>query len=198
MNFVFDIGNVLVSYKPTQFLEGLFRERALTEKLLSLIFLSPEWKNMDQGLLTHKEARGVFLQREPGLRDPICKVMDTLPDLFTPISETIELLPHIKKRGHSLYYLSNMHTEIRDYILREYDFFSLFDGGVFSCDVHMVKPDPVMYFKFLTKYNLAPCECVFFDDTADNATAAYSVGIKGVLFTGVNCVKPFLTGDSGP
>ena len=111
------------------------------------------------------------------------------------ISGTIEILPEIKKCGHTLYYLSNYHNELRNYIIDRYSFFSFFDGGVFSCDVQTIKPEPEIYRRFLYVYRLSPKECIFFDDMNENVEAARSEGINSVLFTGVECIKPFLLGD---
>ena len=192
MNFVFDVGNVLVDYEPLFFLEGLFPEKDLAKKLCEIIFRSPEWELMDQGVMTHTQACEVFCEREPEYKQEIVKTMQSVNTLFTPISETIELLPKIKEQHHGLYFLSNIHVEIRDFLLKEYGFFEFFDGGVFSCEIHITKPSPGIYRHFLEKYNLTPGECVFFDDMERNVKAAQAEGMQSVVYTGVQCVYPYL------
>jgi putative hydrolase of the HAD superfamily len=192
MNFIFDVGNVLVRYNPLQYLEGLFPDKQLAKRVFNTVFRCPEWELMDQGVLTHAEATKIFCVREPELEPAIQKTMRHLYELFTPISDTIELLPVIKEKGHPLYYLSNIHCEIRDYLVGEYRFFTLFDGGVFSCDVHMTKPSPGIYRHLLDEYRLTPGECLFFDDAEENVDAAEKEGIRSVLFADAECVKPFL------
>ena len=192
MNFIFDIGNVLVDFKPRLLLENLFDDPSMVEAMHQTIFQSPEWEQMDQGLLTHQEATAIYCGREPGFRSAIRHTMQHLNDMFTPLADTVALLPQIKDAGHKLYYLSNIHTEIRDHLLSAHSFFDLFDGGVFSCDVRMMKPSADIYRHLLEVYQLSPENCVFFDDMEKNITAAQNEGLQGVLFTDAACVKAFL------
>jgi len=192
VNFIFDFGNVLVDFKPPVYLRGLFSDEVLVEKLNEIIFKSREWLQMDQGLLTHKEAIEIFCRREPDYKDEICTAINNANNIVTPITETIQMLPEIKKAGHKLYYLSNMQIEIRDYLLKTHKYIKLFDGGVFSCDVKMIKPSPEIYRYLISKYNLIPEECIFFDDVTENISAAEKEGIKGVLFATATDVKGFI------
>ena len=192
MNFIFDLGNVLVNYKPFIYLENLFPDESLVNKLYETIFRSREWLYMDQGLLTFDEATDIFCAREPKLRSAILCAMRNVNDIFTPIQETVDLLPAIKESGRGLYYLSNIQVEIRDYLLEKYEFLYLFDGGVFSCDIHMLKPSPGIYRHLMEKYRLNPEDCLFFDDIPDNVEAAEKEGMGGVLFTTAQCVKSYL------
>ena len=192
MNFIFDIGNVLIDFKPKQFLHRVLNNPPDEQKINEIIFKSEEWVKLDEGFITPREACDNFCKREPEYKELIIKVMDKIPEMLTPIKETIELLPNIKNRGHKLYYLSNYHKGLSRYIRDKYSFFDLFDGGVFSCDIHMTKPSPEIYRYFLNKYNLVPQDCVFFDDMAENAQAAQKEGINGVLFTGVEVLNGFI------
>jgi len=192
MNFIFDIGNVLINFKPIVFLETLFNEQIVIDKLNKTIFMSPEWLKLDQGVITPQEAQEIFYIREPNYRAEIQLTMSKLKDMLTPIPETIKLLPQIKNLGHKLYYLSNYHKELSRYIFNEYSFFSLFDGGVFSCDIHVIKPSSEIYRHLLQKYKLSPKDSLFFDDMEQNIVAAQKEGINGILFTDAKCVKPFL------
>lgn len=192
MNFIFDIGNVLVDFKPEQFLHALLDNPSNEGKLNEIIFKSDEWVKLDEGTITPEEACMNFCAREPEYKELIVKVMDKIPDMLTPIRETSDMLPKIKNLGHKLYYLSNYHEGLSRFILNKYSFFELFDGGVFSCDVHMIKPYPEIYHYILDKYGLDPKDCVFFDDTEENVAAAEKLGIKGVLFTDINKLEGFM------
>lgn len=192
MHFIFDIGNVLLRFQPVPFLESLFDDRTVIDAMHQTVFCSPEWLQMDQGLLTHQKAVELFCTREPRFQSAVRHTMERLPDMLAPIPETVALLPAIKGAGHKLYYLSNFHHELRNYVLAQCPFFDLFDGGVFSCDVKQIKPDPVIYRDLLEGYGLAPQDCVFFDDMEENVAAAKALGIHGVLFTGAGCVEAVL------
>lgn len=193
MNFIFDVGNVLLEFSPESFLGGLFSDTELVNTMNRVIFKSEEWEKLDQGVLTHAQATDIFCAREPNFETAIHLTMQNLKSMMPPMPETITLLPKVKAAGHKLYYLSNYHKEIRDYVVREHSFWELFDGGVFSCDIHVTKPSPRIYHHLLDTYNLTPGDCVFFDDVEENVAAACDVGIHGVLFTGAECVKAFIS-----
>ena len=192
MNFIFDIGNVLIDFKPEQFLREILNDPQSEQKINEIIFKSEEWVKLDEGLITPQQACDNFCRRKPEYKELIIKVMDKIPEMLTPMDETAGLLPKIKNLGHKLYYLSNYHKGLSRYIREKYSFFDLFDGGVFSCDIHMIKPSPDIYRYFLNKYNLEPQDCVFFDDTAQNIKSAQKEGIKSVLFTGVGVLNDYL------
>lgn len=192
MNFIFDIGNVLVAYRPVTFLHELLNNKETESKMMELIFNSPEWVELDKGTIVHHEATEIFINKAPEYKDTIVKVMDKIPEMLTPMNETIELLHKIKEQGHKLYFLSNYHTVLSKYIKDKYSFFDLFDGGVFSCDIQVVKPSPEIYNHLLNKYNLTPKDCIFFDDTQKNVIGANKLGITGVLFTGADDVERYI------
>jgi len=192
VNFIFDFGNVLVNYKPVEYLSGLFPDRSLVEKMYNTIFKSREWLMMDQGFLTHNEAIEIFCAREPEYKAEIRLTINNTNDIVSRINETIDLLPKLKELGHGLYYLSNMHKEILDYLLDNHEYINIFDGGVFSCNINLIKPSPEIYRYLINKYDLVPGECVFFDDVEENVTAAEKEGMKGVLFTTAECILDFL------
>jgi len=196
------MGNVLVDYKPENYCKDLFHDEVLAEKINDIIFKSPEWLDMDRGLMTHEEATEVFCKREPKFQAEIRNTMQSYCGMFSKtknicstffiMQDTIDLLPKIKESGHGLYYLSNIHNETRRYLIDNYGLFDSFDGGVFSCDVHVIKPYPEIYHHLLNKYQLDPKECIFFDDMEENVTAAEKESIKSVLFTTAECVLDYL------
>ena len=192
MNFIFDFGNVLVDFKPVEYLSGLFSDRSLVEKLYNVVFKSPEWLKMDQGLLTHNEAKEIFCAREPDHQAEILLTINNANDIVSRINGTIELLPKLKDLGHRIYYLSNMHIEIRDHLLENHEYIDMFDGGVFSCDINLIKPSPEIYRYIINKYDLIPGECIFFDDVEENVSAAEKEGMKGVLFTTAECILDYM------
>jgi len=156
------MGNVLVDYRPEIYCHALFPDNTLAEKINNIIFRSPEWLDMDRGLLTHEEATEIFCEREPEYEPEIRSVMQSYCGMFVPgqdfcqtfvvLQDTIDLLPKIKEAGHGLYYLSNIHNETRNYLIENYDLFDIFDGGAFSCDIGIIKPNPGIYRKRQTSF----------------------------------------------
>lgn len=192
MNFVFDVGNVLIDFRPMQLLTELFSDSSVRDRIYMTVFCGEEWVLLDKGQMTHSQAQEIFCKREADLTYEILLVMSHLRDLLTPINNTIALLPKVLERGHRLFYLSNYHLELRDYILDQYQFFKMFEGGVFSCDIHVTKPDPYIYRYFLKQYMLNPKDSILFDDMIENVNAAIEIGMKGVIFDTAESLKPYL------
>jgi putative hydrolase of the HAD superfamily len=80
--------------------------------------------------------------------------------------------------------LSNMPREILDEMWRQprLAWMADFEVRVFSCEVHLVKPEPAIYRLCLEKLGAEPGEAVFLDDVGHNAAGADAVGIRGLLF----------------
>ena len=57
---------------------------------------------------------------------------------------TVQIMRKLKAAGYRLYYLTNIPTDVMDE-LRQREWFSLFDGGIASCDVHLCKPEPEIF-----------------------------------------------------
>ena len=108
-------------------------------------------------------------------------VIDEWESFLHTKQSTVNTMCKLKLAGYRLYYLSNIAADTMDH-LKQRDFFPLFDGGIASCDVHMLKPDPQIYTLLMQQYHLAYDECIFVDDNKQNAQAAYDLGITGILY----------------
>ena len=130
--------------------------------------------------------------------DYVLPYIDEIFDLMNPAmyvyTYTYELLSILKKKGYSIYYLSNWPKWAYEL---EKNFFAplldKFDGGLFSFGSrYYMKPDKEFYLEFLREYELNPETCIFFDDKPENIEAAEEVGIKGVLFNSIETPKILL------
>ncbi len=103
-------------------------------------------------------------------------------DIYKPIKDGIELVRACKKRGHEVYLISNMDTQLIELLKKEYpDIFNLFDGTIISADIKTIKPYPDIYMYTLIAHNLHPADCYLIDDQHENLRGAEAVGIKGFL-----------------
>ncbi len=179
VNIVFDLGNVLISFRPEEFLSGKNYSIALRETILSDIFHSREWQMIDEGGLTVEEATERILLKTSLKRHEITRIFDLRKEILFPLAGNIKLLPELKERGFKLYYLSNFPGDIFADIKHSYDFFRYFDGGIISAEVRIAKPDIRIYNLLIEKYSLIAGECLFIDDLEVNVQAAEKVGMKG-------------------
>ncbi len=180
---VFDIGNVLMRFSPQHVLDTLFGEdEALKAQLMERVFLSSHWLDLDRGTATYAQAAERMAQGRADLRPAIDLIFARWMDLKTPVAEGVAALKRCKEGGKRLYILSNYHQPSFEWLLRTYDFFSLFDGYVVSCYLHLLKPEPEIYRQLIARCDLTPARSLFIDDTRVNVEAAMEAGIQGLWF----------------
>ena len=180
-NIVFDFGGVMVDFDPHKYLIDLFGNRGLEEEVYDLTFGSREWRLLDAGRITRREANERMLQRarSVGRGFEVEGVLDDWMSMLHPRRRMQTLVEQLKQRGYCVYYLSNIPEDVLDF-LTERDLKGLFDGGVASCEVHINKPDPRIYKALLDKYQLKAGESVFIDDRLENVQAAFRLGFAGI------------------
>lgn len=178
-NIIFDIGNVLLSFQPERFLKQYYDEKTMGD-LLTIIFCSDEWLELDLGNLTIDETINIFSKRNPHYKEEIYFILKHWTEMMTPIQENVDIAYKLKEKGYSLYILSNFHEEAIKEMYNKYPFFTIFDGGVISAYEHMIKPNPKFYQILLDRYHLNPHECLFIDDMLANVTIAHRLGISSI------------------
>lgn len=182
-NIIFDFGGVVVQFNPRDFLMDHFMNKHAEEIVYELTFGSQEWQDMDRGILTREEGNAAMLENAARVNRvfEVQTVIEEWPSILRTKELTIRTMKKLKAAGYRLYYLSNIPSDIMD-MLRQREWFSLFDGGVASCDVHLCKPEPAIYTTLMQTCNLAYDESIFIDDSKVNAQAAYNLGITGILY----------------
>ena len=178
-NIIFDLGNVLLSWKPGDYFEKSGYDNETVNLIMNDVFHSPEWLSLDNGDLTTPEAIELIAQKSSLRKEYISSLFNLRTKIIYPLTENIKLLPELKKRGFKLYFLSNFPLDFFEEVKKEYKFFRYFDGGIISAEVRHSKPDIKIYKILLDKYNLLPEECFYIDDMEINVRAAGSAGIKG-------------------
>ena len=179
---VFDIGGVLVELGRFRFLEkkGFTGEKA--NRVMYASMRSPDWVQMDLNNLPVEEILERFIRNDPEMEAEIRHMFADLNGIVERRESSLPWLRRVKESGRRILYLSNYsHTIMREcpdalYFLPE------MDGGLFSCDVHMVKPDPAFYQLLIDKYQLDPAHCVFIDDLETNLEGARAAGMHTILF----------------
>jgi epoxide hydrolase-like predicted phosphatase len=183
-NIVFDLGNVLISFRPSEYFEKNNYPESIKAKILTDIFASKEWLMLDNGDITTTDAIEAIAKRSSLNREEIAHIFNLRTDLMFPLDPNVRLLPALKKRGFKLYYLSNFPLDIFDEVSSGYFFFKHFEGGLISAEAKFSKPDPGIYKILFEKYSILPEESLFIDDNEKNVRAAESLGMKGIFTNG--------------
>jgi len=183
-NIIFDLGNVLISFRPSQFFDSKNYPENLKSQILSDIFGSNEWLLLDNGDINTSEAIDAISLKSSLKREEIAHIFNLRREMMFPLDQNVSLLPELRKQGFKLYFLSNFPIDIFEEIKTGYYFFRYFDGGVISSDVKFSKPYRRIYEILLEKYFLTADESLFIDDIEINVRAAESLGMKGLVTYG--------------
>ena len=183
-NIIFDLGNVVLGFNCFQAIKDNCKEGDF-DKFADLIFKSDTWKEYDNGEYTKDTVTEEFLSKVSSIEDKevIKKVMDNWTNnTYLPTYEVMtDFIKTVRDAGYKTFILSNTPFEVPE-LLKKRDLLKLFDGVIYSCDLHISKPDLGIYKELLNKYNLVAEECIFLDDRQDNIEAANSIGIHGIVY----------------
>jgi len=183
-NIIFDLGNVLISFKPSEYFEKKKYPEAIKATILYDIFRSIEWRMLDKGEITTSEAIDVISKKSSLNKEEIAHIFNLRTDIIFPLDTNVKLLPELRKRGFRLYYLSNFPLDIFDEVKDGYYFFKYFDGGLISAEIKSSKPENRIYEILLERYLLKAEECLFIDDIEENVKTAEAIGMIGLATHG--------------
>lgn len=182
-NIVFDLGNVLISYHPEDFHLKKGDSAEDTELFISEVYKSPEWQLIDKGEMTVEEAILSIDSRSTLPEPEIARIFKLREELLFAIDQNTSLLKRLKKARFGLYYISNFPHDMFDVLSKKYDFFRLFDGGIYSASIKVLKPDPEIYRRLIKDYGLIASESLFIDDLKQNVDAAALEGFVTLHLT---------------
>lgn len=181
-NIVFDLGGVVFAWEPEALVANVFAEPDIQTQVHAEILGHADWLELDRGTLPRQEAILRAAARTGLAVSAVTDLMRQAPIALVVIPDTVDLLYRLRARGHRLFYLSNMHVASIEHLERTYTFWDIFEGGIISCRIHLIKPEPAIYTSLLEAYELDVAETVFIDDTELNLAAAAKFGIRTIRF----------------
>jgi putative hydrolase of the HAD superfamily len=182
VNIVFDFGGVVFTWEPEVLIAKAFADPAVQAIIRAEVFGHADWLALDRGTLPRQEAIVRAAGRTGLAASTIAALLQQVPTALVAIPATVDLLYRLKARGHRLFYLSNMHVASIEHLEKVYTFWDVFDGGVVSCRIHFIKPEPEIYTYLLQMYALNGADTVFIDDVEVNLAAAATFGIQTIKF----------------
>ncbi len=182
-NVVFDMGNVLLSYTPQDYMKTITQDEVIAQAVLKELFNSKEWEELDAGTISEEYAVKQVSARIPQYASYVQKSMDNWHSDLTPMEGMPEIVKRLKEKGFRIYLLSN--TSIRFFQYRDkVEMFHCFDGFIISAKERLVKPDTAIFDCLCSRYDLKNSECIFIDDLQVNIDGAIRAGLNGHLFQG--------------
>jgi len=114
-------------------------------------------------------------------------------------SRVVDWAGELRAAGFATAILSNMPSDKLAYMRKipAFDWIDDFPVTVFSCDHHLVKPEPAIYRLCLDLLGKEPGECVFLDDSPVNVEGGRAAGIAALLFRSAHEAAPVLSGSWG-
>lgn len=181
---IFDIGNVLASFRWADLFHDLGFTGEKFERIASATVLHPTmWNEFDRSLMSDEEIITKCIERAPEYEQEIRLLFSKTELLVEEYTYSADWIKSLKNRGYRVYLLSNYgktsFEAARD--KGRLSFLPLVDGGVISYEVQIVKPEPGIYEALLAKYHLKAEECVFLDDKPENVQAAKQLGFYGIV-----------------
>ncbi len=177
-NIIFDIGGVM-------FDDSKHNIEKLLSKNVDVIYkkaYGDNFKNCLLGNMTVNE-HITNLQEDPDYKD-IEHILskNNLSKSYPIIKDNFEYILGLKEKGYKLYLLTNITKDSYEYIDELIHIDSIFEGGIYSYQENVIKPNPEIYNLLINKYNLDKNETIFFDDRQKNVDAANAMGIRAILF----------------
>jgi 2-haloacid dehalogenase/putative hydrolase of the HAD superfamily len=198
---VFDLGGVVFRWQPLALLQELFptrvRNEAEAREWASQIFQTfhpdADWALFDLGVIEPEPLAQRIAARTGLAEADLLHLMRNIPPHLQPIPGTVDLIHELKAQGHRLYFLSNMPAGYSDHLVRENDFFALFEEGIFSAHVKQIKPLPNIFATAQARWPLRGAP-VFIDDVQHNIDAAALHGWRPIRFETPQQVRSALVG----
>jgi HAD hydrolase, family IA, variant 3 len=183
-NILFDMGNVLVTYNPEWVIRHYTEDEALIREVKNIVFHSQEWLLLDAGLIEEEKAERNWMER---LSSDKAREIAHLSFLnwhlynMKVIPGTAEMIRALKENGKEIYLLSNASMRLLSIYKEVIPAVECFSGIFYSAAHKCVKPQDIIYERFLKEYSLNPSDCFFIDDLEENISAAKAVGISGAV-----------------
>ena len=183
-NILFDMGNVLVSYNPEWVIRHYAEDEELIREVKNIVFNSQEWFLLDAGLIEEEKAERNWMER---LSSDKARELAHLSfqnwHLYNMkvIPGTAEIIRALKENGKEIYLLSNASMRLLSIYKEVIPAVECFSGIFYSAAHKCVKPQDIIYERFLKEYSLKPSDCFFIDDLEENISVAKAVGISGAV-----------------
>lgn len=162
-----------------------FQDEQIVEDLYDLFFKSDLWNLYDQGILNGDTLKQKAMEAMPQYQKEIESMIPAWASYVKPIESSVELVRFCQEKGLKTFILSNIPQDCHTYFQTHYDFFEQMDGGIWSYQDHLIKPDPKIYELLLSRYDLKAQECLFIDDHIENLIEAQKHGIHTIHCTHV-------------
>ncbi len=180
--FLFDMGNVLVSFCHDRMCRQMGELCGQTgpEIRKLLIDTGLQWE-FERGQVT---PAAFHLRFEAAVETKVDRDQLAIAssDIFTPNESLQPVLAQLKSRGHRLVLLSNTTIWHFEFVRERFEVLKPFDDFVLSCRAGAMKPDAPIYEAALRAIQCDPADCFYTDDIPDYIAVGRMYGLDAEVF----------------
>ncbi len=179
---VFDLGGVVLDWSPRHLYRTVFDDPDELDYFLGEI-CTLEWHAQHDHGRAMAETIPVLAEQHPDYAAPIGAWRERYIDMVDGYIDGMPgLLDELRVAGVPRFALTNMPAEVVDDLCAAFPIIGQFDGMIVSGEELVMKPDPEIYRRLATRFELDPGRTVFVDDMAVNVDAAWELGFRAVRF----------------
>jgi putative hydrolase of the HAD superfamily len=185
---VFDFGRVVFRWRPEALVSSVIPHRAASPEAVrhwvGQVFQAygGDWGDFDRGVVEPPELARRIAARTGLAVSEVAAIIEGGPHELAPLPDTVAWMRRWHAQGRPLHYLSNMPEPFAAHFERTHDFMRLFESGVFSSRVKLIKPDPAIFEHAAKVFRRPPAQLLFLDDHLPNIAAARAAGWQAVHF----------------
>ncbi len=182
MEFIFDIGNVLINFDIRKLLHKMADDSALSMNQILNFFDKHELIKVETGKMSGKNYFDTLVNTT-GLKWTYNDWIKAWVDIYEINEIGFNVLKDLKSQNYSVYILSNLADFNRDALeIKAPDILNETKYNFYSFELGYHKPDPRIYHKVCAHLSVQPESCVFIDDLQENIDGALSIGMQGILY----------------
>lgn len=177
---LFDLGGVLFTHGTTMLSEYIAKKHGKNPKdVYQLLNYSDIGNDYREGKITRDEFWNSF-KHDLDIEDDTDDLEQKWFDVYTLI-EPVKLIVNELRSKYRVYFLSDQARERAIAAEKKYNFINLFDGGIFSYEVGVRKPNIKIYEIAVEKIGVKSEEILFIDDKQINLPPAEQIGMQTLL-----------------
>ena len=179
---IFDIGGVLSVLGRMKFFRSFGYSEEMCREIMQATVPSRWWRELDRAVMPVPEIIDHSVAENPAREKEIRHIMEDIRGIVVPSEDAVRWIRKVKETGRKVLYLSNWSQKVTDDCPGVLYFMPEMDGGVFSYECHLIKPEEPIYREILARYDLVPERCVFIDDTEINLEVPRRLGMHTIRY----------------
>lgn len=183
-NIVFDLGRVLIDWKPRLAFRDHFDDPAEVVAWMQRADFHG-WNRLQDGGRSLAEGLAAARAELGDDAAPLETYVQRFPlTIADPVAGTWDLIEQLDASEIALFAITNWSADNWPAALARYPRLgTIFRDIVVSGQVGMLKPEAGIYELLLQRNGLSAAECLFIDNSAENVQGAAAVGMKAIRFT---------------